>query len=346
LDTANFYFHNESLKDNPPLGAPDETEAAMGPNQLNPYEYQDHIYDKTQPENLDFLRRFRALLDSYGARTSVGEVSDGKRSLKTVAAYTGGGDKRHMCYTFDLLTAPLTAERFREALRAFQEQAEDGWVCWSFSNHDVIRHLTRWLKPGEDPDRLARLCAALISTLRGSICLYQGEELGLQESVLRFEDLNDPSGIRFWPAYKGRDGCRTPMVWEEGAANAGFSSANRSWLPVPEDHRAHAVDRQEKLSGSILNHYRAILRFRHEHAVLRDGDMHFLPGDRNILAFIREGGGERLLFAFNLDRTPADWRVPETLTVEKQIRVPGFAPVLSEGLVELEGLDVFCARLG
>ena len=99
LDTVNYYFHDRKLRNNPPLppgrlaGIPD----------VNPYGYQQHLHDKTQPENLDFLRRFRALIDSYGGRMAVGEVGDEGRSLATVAAYTSGGDKLQMCYTFDLL---------------------------------------------------------------------------------------------------------------------------------------------------------------------------------------------------------------------------------------------------
>ena len=73
-------------------------------------------------------------------------------------------------------------------------------------------------KPGGDTDAVAKFAIALLACLRGSICLYQGEELGLTEAEIAFEDLRDPYGIRFWPAFKGRDGCRTPMVWEADAA--------------------------------------------------------------------------------------------------------------------------------
>ncbi|TIP69405.1 MAG: alpha-glucosidase, partial [Mesorhizobium sp.] len=101
--------------------------------------------------------------------------------------------------------------------------------------------------------------------LRGSICLYQGEELGLEEAELAFEDLRDPYGIRFWPGFKGRDGCRTPMVWEKGAENAGFSTG-KPWLPIPESHRARAVDVQNGEAKSVLASYRAMLALRRQHA--------------------------------------------------------------------------------
>ena len=103
-------------------------------------------------------------------------------------------------------------------MSAFEQSVVDGWICWAFSNHDVVRHVSRWARPGADTDSVAKFAIDLLVSLRGSICLYQGEELGLEEADIAFEDLRDPYGIRFWPAFKGRDGCRTPMVWESGAA--------------------------------------------------------------------------------------------------------------------------------
>ncbi|MGO4840502.1 alpha-amylase family glycosyl hydrolase, partial [Rhizobiaceae sp. 2RAB30] len=154
--------------------------------------YQEHLHDKTQPENIGFLRRFRALLDSYEGRASVGEVGDGDRSLRTVAAYTEGGDKLHMCYTFDMLSPEFSAGHVRRNVEAFETSVSGGWVCWAFSNHDVVRHVTRWVRPGGSKQAVAKFSIGLLSALRGSICLYQGEELGFEEADIAFEDLRDP----------------------------------------------------------------------------------------------------------------------------------------------------------
>ena len=347
LDTVNFYVHDKQLRDNPPLDLSTEDGNFMGVDapDTNPYGFQDHLYDKSQPENIDFLKRFRALLDEYEGRTTVGEVGDGRRSLKTVAAYTNGGDKLHMCYTFDMLGAEFSAEHFRRSIANFQSVVKDGWVCWAFSNHDVERHVSRWLREGDDPAHLARFAITMLSSFRGSICLYQGEELGLPEAELNFEDLVDPYGIRFWPAYKGRDGCRTPMVWERDGNNAGFSEGARTWLPIPDSHREHAVDQQESLKGSLLNHYRETLAFRKAHASLVDGPMTFLETNKDLLAFVRGEGEERFLFVFNLDRSPAEWTPPSDLEIAEEMRLPGFAPGSEESTVMLSGLDAFCARL-
>jgi glycosidase len=187
LDTVNFYVHDKHLRDNPPLSKNAEDGNFMGVDapDTNPYGFQDHLYDKSQPENIVFLQRLRALLNEYEGRTTVGEVGDGRRSLKTVAAYTNGGDKLHMCYTFDMLGGEFSAEHFRRSISNFQSVVQDGWVCWAFSNHDVERHVSRWMREGDDAEHLARFAITMLSSFRGSICLYQGEELGTGRSRYR-----------------------------------------------------------------------------------------------------------------------------------------------------------------
>jgi alpha-glucosidase len=343
LDTANFYFHDKLLRDNPPL-VPDPDATSRDAPEVNPYGMQDHLYDKTQPENLDFLRRFRAVLDEYGGRATVGEVGDGSRSLQTVAAYTSGGDKLHMCYTFDLLGPEFTARHFRRCVENFQSTVTDGWVCWAFSNHDVMRHVSRFALREADRERVAKLAISLLASLRGTICLYQGEELGLPEAELAFEELRDPYGIRFWPAFAGRDGCRTPMVWERELSNAGFS-AGTPWLPVRDGHRMLAVDAQEGVEGAVLEHYRQTLGFRRAQSALVDGDMVFLGTNQDLLVFTREKDDERLLFVFNLTQEPQTFHLPTTLVAEPH-PMPGFAPVFADNAIKLAALDVFCGRLG
>ncbi|MEC9462682.1 MAG: alpha-glucosidase family protein [Pseudomonadota bacterium] len=343
LDTVNYYFHDKELRDNPPH-VPDSEDAGLDAPDVNPYGMQSHLYDKTQPENIEFLKRFRALLDQYPDRTTVGEVGDGARSLKTVAAYTSGGDKLHMCYTFDLLGPDFTPSHIRQCVESFQRQVRDGWVCWAFSNHDVTRHVSRFVQQPQERDAVAKLAMSVLAALRGSICLYQGEELGLPEADLAFEDLRDPYGIRFWPAFKGRDGCRTPMVWEKGKKQAGFSSA-KPWLPVPVEHQALSVDAQEKSPQSVLAHYRATLAFRKTHPALIDGDMEFLATNEDVLVFTRSKGDERLLFVFNLRRGPQAFTLPKGHAVKEVLAMPGLTGTAAEGEIRLGPLDGICARL-
>ncbi|PRD65791.1 alpha-glucosidase family protein [Malikia granosa] len=310
LDTANFYFHDAELRSNPGRGAPDPNKPDPAVNPFNPYGWQRHLYDKSRPENLVFLQRLRALLDQYPDTTMVGEIGDDD-GLARVAEYTRGGDKLHMAYCFDFLGDLHSAPFLHGVLERFNAVVGDGWPCWALSNHDVTRVATRW--GGAQPDaRLLRLAAAFQASLRGTICLYQGEELGLPEAELAFEDLQDPYGITMWPQFKGRDGCRTPMPWAADEPNAGFGPA-KPWLPVPSAHLPLAVDRQAARADSLLAYFTQLLHWRRQQPALVHGSMSLLPCDEQVLALVREHGDQRLLCAFNFSERaaslalPADW---------------------------------------
>jgi len=340
LDTVNYYFHDAQLRDNPPfpLGKTNDIP------DTNPYGYQDHLFDKTQPENIGFLKELRALLDRYDDRATVGEVGDGERSLKTVAAYTEGGDKLHMCYTFDLLGDQFSPAHIRDSVMAFENAVKDGWVCWAFSNHDVRRHASRFARDPSEVDAVAKFAISLLCALRGSICLYQGEELGLTEADIAFEDLRDPYGIRMWPGFKGRDGCRTPMPWEKASPHAGFSSA-KPWLPVPPEHVARAADTQSG-ADSVLAHYRAAIALRKAHPALVAGSIRFLQGNEpDVLAFVRETEGETLLCLFNFGREGKSWTVPAEFSGATILGSQDVAATVSEPSVVLEPLKAVFARL-
>lgn len=298
LDTINFYFHDAQLRDNPALAIERRNES-IAPA-VNPYNYQDHLRDKNQPENLEFLKRFRSLLDEYPAITAVGEVGDAQYGLELVCQYTSGGDKVHMCYAFDFLSsAPLTPKHVRNVVENFEEKAPEGWACWAFSNHDVVRHASRWDVAKDHKDAFLKMTANLILSLRGSVCLYQGEELGLTEADIKFEELQDPYGIQFWPSFKGRDGCRTPMVWESEKNHAGFTSA-KPWLPISTTHSQIAVSEQEKDVASLLVHYKEVLRFRSKHPALSKGSIRFLDNVEGALIFERTLGDTTILVAINM----------------------------------------------
>jgi alpha-glucosidase len=309
LDTINFYFHDKELRDNPAL-APERRNATIAP-EVNPYNWQEHLYDKNQPENLEFLRRLRAVMDEYPAATSVGEVGDAQYGMQIQAEYTSGGDKVHMCYSFEFLSSvPPTPERVGQIVMDYEASIGDGWACWAFSNHDVVRHASRW-NLGEDA---RRLYAGLLLSIRGSVCLYQGEELGLTEAYVAYEDLQDPYGIRFWPNFKGRDGCRTPIPWISDNQNGGFSDA-KPWLPVAVEHLHRAVANQEEKADSTLSFYRAMIRFRQGWRALAKGSLEMVQADKGAVSFIRAHEGQRLFCAFNLTNQglpvslpPGEWR--------------------------------------
>ncbi|MTH77971.1 alpha-glucosidase family protein [Paracoccus aestuariivivens] len=300
LDTVNYYFHDAKLRDNPP------NRKHTGPDTFG---FQRHIHSKNQPENIGFLKRLRALTDEFPDRMMVGEVGDGgQAAIDIMAQYTAGDDRLHMCYSFEMLSPEFTAAHFRRAIQGVRLGAPDGHSCWSFSNHDVVRHVSRWEKEGADPVALARQAIAMLCSFPGTICLYQGEELGQLESALVYEELTDPPALRFWPEIKGRDGCRTPMVWEASAPNAGFSSG-KPWLPVKPEQAAHAVDLQEEQADSVLAAYRETIAFRKARPALRWGDIEFMKPAEPCLSFRRVHEGQELTCVFNLSPKPLSLRL-------------------------------------
>lgn len=304
LDTINFYFADKQLRDNPAL-PPERRNDSIAPS-VNPYNWQEHIYSKNQPENLDFLKKFRAVLEPYGA-AAVGEVGDAQRGLEIMAEYTSGGDKVQMCYPFELLQpSRATASLLQDAFDRLTKAAPDAWPCWSYSNHDTIRHVTRWGLS----DAATKAYVTLLMCLRGSVCLYQGEELGLPEADVAFEDLQDPYGIQFWPEFKGRDGARTPMVWTASNQNAGFSTG-KPWLPISPVHQAQSVAAQEAEPGSVLHHYRAAIAFRHAHKVLITGDNRGVRASGDVLRLVRSSPEATIYCAINLGEGQARITLPE-----------------------------------
>ena len=323
LDAINFCFHDAQLRNNPPK--PVEQRTGSGFLSYNPYAYQYHVYNNTRPENLRFLEQLRALINRYPGAVTLGEIAS-EDSNATVAEYTRPG-RLHMGYSFELLGSERAPAHIRATVEGALAAFPDAWPCWSISNHDVQRVVSRW-GSADSPPHLATQLTALVCSLRGAVCIYQGEELGLHEADVPFESLRDPYGKAFWPNFKGRDGCRTPMPWTE-AERGGFSSGI-PWLPLPAGHRARAVDVQERDGSSTLQGFRRLMRWRKQHPALLWGDIEFLLATDAVLAFTRHHKGERMLVAFNLSAQTATAELP---------RLPGGLPVSGHGLPEgkLEG---------
>ncbi|HYD72117.1 MAG TPA: alpha-amylase family glycosyl hydrolase [Candidatus Binatia bacterium] len=305
LDVVNFLIHDAQLRDNLALAPPKP--------RARPHQYQRHLYDRTQPETLEFIARLRALLDEYGAM-AVGEIED-EEPLKVQRDYTEGDNRLHTAYSFFLLrTQKMTPLAIKEAVA--QWDGARGWPSWSLSNHDVARFPTRLA--GEDPQR-TKLMLTLLLCLRGTVFLYQGDELGLSHADVPFERLRDPEAIAFWPSGIGRDGARTPMPWRRESPMAGFTSAGDAWLPLDPRHRTLAVDAQESDPASMLNFTRALLALRKAHGALRDGVIDQVSDAEAMLSFVRQANGERLVCLFNLGDAPASAALPPTKDVLLQV---------------------------
>ena len=296
LDALDFLTHDPALRANPAKAPP----GGVVPAKL--FALQEHRHDMLQPETFGFLRELRALTDLYPGTAMLGEVSSQDGSYDRIRAYTGEG-LLHMAYTL----RPLRSGHDMALIRALVAEAdgagEAGWPCWSFSNHDVERVASRWAPGGRPDPRNSRMLAALLLSLRGSICLYQGEELGLPEAELALEEIRDPFGLAYWPDYRGRDGSRTPMPWSADIPFAGFSTA-KPWLPVPPAHQALAVDAQEADPRSLLRAWRALLAFRNSQPALQRGAQRRLDLPEPLLGLERSYAGSRILGLFNLSDTP------------------------------------------
>ncbi|NBO21387.1 MAG: alpha-glucosidase, partial [Rhodobacteraceae bacterium] len=194
FDTVNYFFHDRLLRDD----AADYRVKEVA--EANPYGMQYHLFSKNQPENIAWLERIRALLDEYDARASVGEVGESHHAIAMMGEYTAPG-RLHQCYSFEMLGPDFSARHFRGKIADFFTGAPQGWPMWAFSNHDVPRHAGRWAKPasGMTSDAVAKQAASMLLSFQGSVCLYQGEELGQTDTELAFEELTDPQGIAFWP---------------------------------------------------------------------------------------------------------------------------------------------------
>jgi alpha-glucosidase len=314
LDVANAFLHDTRLRDNPAIAAdargPVEWAAAAN--------MQRHIHDSNLAENravLDVIRHRVEAFNNFELRPASPQrgAHEGEVPVASLAMRKAEGSEKfvfgefseefersgcylpsdtglHAGYNFALLVAQTAGEvrAHLETLARFPAH----WPAISFSNHDVLRTATRFGAGS------ARVMLALLAALRGTLLLYQGEELGLTEVPLRRDQLRDPVGDLYYPLFKGRDGCRTPMPWDSDAPHLGFTSGT-PWLPPGPDHAALAVSRQEQNPDSTLAYARRVMAARGAHPALRLGTLELLAGPG--LAFIRRMGGEAIVCAFNIE---------------------------------------------
>jgi alpha-glucosidase len=333
IDVANFFAHDPLLRDNPP---------SFHPAPDKPYWLQRPLYTRNRPETLAFVARFRALLDRYAERMAVAEIA-AEDQIGTMVAYTDGPDRYHTAYSFAFLHDAPNPRAIRAGVEQMLAASRRAWPSWSFSNHDVVRAVSRY---ADDADReaRARLLIAVLSTLRGTAFLYQGEELGLPQAHVPYERLQDPEGKAFWPRHKGRDGARTPIPWRADAVHAGFSTAE-PWLPLDRTHVSLAVDRQDADAGSVLNFSRRFIAWRKRQPALLTGDIRFLDAPETVLAFERAADGQCLLLAFNFASAPA--RVPLPITGSLRVLpAPGLSGTWSGSAAEIPALNGLIAVLG
>jgi alpha-glucosidase len=228
-----------------------------------------------------------------------------ERQLERVIEYTAGATLLHTAYSFALLGPPRDAASIRAIVAGVLDAPGEPWPSWALSNHDVPRVASRWAAPAEPPAAVAPLFLALLLMLRGTIFLYQGEELGLPQAHIPRDALRDPEAINNYPFGQGRDGARTPMPWDD-TPGAGFTTAT-PWLPSDPAHRALSVASQEHDPASPLALTRRLLALRRSLPGFGTCAIEWIETVPQLLAFDRVGPGWRLRCVFNLaaDQTVA-----------------------------------------
>ena len=305
-DTAPF-------KDNP---VNPDFEVGPLPQDQQPFFRQLHdAAQLNQPSIQKFSEAIRQVADSYDDRFLMGEVDgDNDDAVKVSQTFTQDG-RLHATYNFDLLEWDgLTVDGMKQAIsHAVTAFNGTGRLSFAFSNHDVPRSATRQLArlgvSEADQQALQLLLLKLEISLIGSTCIYQGEELALQDiDDIPLDRMQDPWGIEFAPAFAGRDTCRTPMVWEKGQPNGGFSNANDTWLPVAERHLQRAALDEAKRPESIYNKLAEFLRWRKSQpAMMQANQMGPVSGGPREIIFERISEAQTLRCRFDFDTLTASF---------------------------------------
>jgi len=345
IDAVNFFYHDPDLEDNPKRipehGLPD----GIDPN--NPMASQHFSRSFCRPETLHKLKRIRQLVDQYPHVVTLGEVTLCEDSIDLSGQYVEGSDRLHLAYNSALLQdEPITTKLLRQVTKRISYHFPEGGQCWMVGNHDYQRLRSRWT--GKDvtgepyPKPFYHMIAGLLVALPGAVCLYQGDELGLPEARIPEdippEQLKDPFGKALYPKLPGRDVSRTPMPWCADAPNAGFTTAAKSWLPVPQAHHDLAIDRQNADPKSLLNTWRRLLHWRQKQPALIAGDFQTYRSDDRIFAFIRRYAEQSLLCLFNLSPHTTPFSLPELLDKSNVQTL-----LVNQSEITLKGEELICS---
>jgi alpha-glucosidase len=274
VDAITHAIKDPLLRDNPPAGPP---VPPFPPDRTG----QQHVWDDDRPEMADVIRHLRGVADEYPERLLLAEAYI---PVERLARYFGDGNGFQRAFDFELTLIEWEAVLWRRTIERAERFTPAGVEpTWALSNHDLSRHATRF-----GGDR-ARLAALLLLSMRGTICLYAGEEIGMVDGL----DSEMESRDRF-----GRDRQRTPMQWDP-SPRGGFTQGE-PWLPLTDPAERNVED-QSRDPGSLLSLYRRLLGLRQGSPALRHGKLELLAGvPAGVVAWTRSSGDERLLVIGNM----------------------------------------------
>lgn len=298
LDAIPSLFEDPQLRNEPETGGIN----AYGDPNVNT-EYTDNL-----PEVHGVIRRMREMVNGYsGDRVLIGETY--LPNTAELYKWYGQAAANELQLPMDMLvgfSGRYSADHFRKTIGEAETGLHGDQPLFVFDNHDNPRSITRY-GDGVHDVAIAKSVAAMLLTTRATALTYYGAEIGMPTTPpTRKEDVKDPIGIRGWPKQKGRDGERTPMQWTPGL-DAGFSTASKTWLPIPPSYKTINVQTESGEPDSLLNWYEELIALRRTNPALHDGGFAMLDaGDTNVLAYLRTPpqGAAPVVVAINMSAQP------------------------------------------
>ena len=299
-------------------------------NPLNP-DYKPHmstydellpVYSTDQPEVHDIIRKMREVLDSYDERMMIGEIYLPIHKLMSYYGIDNTG--AHLPFNFQLLSLPWDSKEIATAIDEYEGALPDkGWPNWILGNHDKPRITSR---VGLEQ---AKVAAVMLLTLRGTPTIYYGDEIGMKDVPIPFDEVQDPQGLNMPDKNLSRDPARTPMQWDN-SENAGFTEG-KPWLRIDKLYSRINVETQKEDSHSTLSLYRRLIELRQKENSLMYGDYTPIYSDSQIIVYERAApGSSRFLVILNLSHRPCYFKPKSPLS--------GIVEVATSS--ELEGVHV------
>ena len=292
VDVMWHMIKDEQFRDNPVN--PDYKQHMATYEQLIP------VYSTDQPEVHEVVKKMRQLLDSYHERMMIGEIY--LPIHKLVTYYGVNNSEAHLPFNFLLVSTPWQADVLAATIAEYEGALPtSGWPNWVLGNHDQPRLTSRV------GVQQARVAAMLLLTLRGTPTLYYGDEIGMRDVAIPFDEVQDPQGLNMPDKNLSRDPARTPMQWS-AEENAGFTTGN-PWLRLDKSYARHNVEVENNNPYSMLQFYKKLIQFRQSQPALMYGEYIPVYADQQVLAFKRSAKGEKsFLILLNISHRPCYYK--------------------------------------
>jgi oligo-1,6-glucosidase/alpha-glucosidase len=316
LDIFNVIYKDAELRNNP-------ASARAIPSETNPNGFfQQFKYTINQPGSMLFAKELRAVCDEFGEKMLVGEVTGDRQTIKKFL----GEDKNDglgLVFNFEMLPFKFKANYFHELISNSEKDFKDPFMpVYVFSNHDRRRSMKRL----KDDVQKAKVLHLMQLTVRGVPFMYYGEEIGMSDARIPFKEGLDPIAqkMRKVPRFlfdlagetPNRDELRTPMQWDS-TRNAGFTSVDKTWLPVHNNYLHVNVEKEKSDVGSLLSFITGILKLRNTMTAIKSGSLEFIERKnlpKNVLAYKRKAGGEEILVLLNFSKKEKTVSLPENFS--------------------------------